>query len=65
MLASTVDQRALRWLGHVERMNTYRIARRADCGSGKLVWGRPRLGLMDAVKVALGSREIAAEAARQ
>ena len=51
---STADQRVLRWLGHVERINEYRIARRllmADV-SGWRVQGKPRLGLMDGVKVA-------------
>ena len=33
--------------------------------SGGRVWGKPRLGLMDGVKVALGSREMTVEAARQ
>ena len=28
MLASIADQRVLRWLGNVERMNKYRMARR-------------------------------------
>ena len=27
-LASRADQRGLRWFGHVERMNEYRMARR-------------------------------------
>ena len=27
-LASRTDQRALRWFGHVERMDEYRMARR-------------------------------------
>ena len=27
-LASRADQRVLRWFGHVERMNEYRMARR-------------------------------------
>ena len=27
-LANRADQRVLRWFGHVERMNEYRIARR-------------------------------------
>ena len=27
-LASTADQRVLRWFGHVERMDEYRLARR-------------------------------------
>ena len=50
--ASREDQRVLRWLGHVERMDEYRIARRV-----------PRLGWMDGVNVALGNREVTVEAA--
>ena len=30
--ASRADQRVLRWFGHVERMNEYHMARRADGG---------------------------------
>ena len=41
-LASRADQRVLRWFGHVERMDDYRMARRV---SGGRVRGRPRLGL--------------------
>ena len=33
--------------------------------SGRRVRGRPRLGLMDGVKVALGNRGMTVEAARQ
>ena len=54
-LASRGDQKVLRWFGHVERMDEYRMARRvliADESGGR-VRGRPRLGLMDGVKVAL------------
>ena len=45
-LASRADQRVLRWFGHVERMDDYRIARRVlmDEVSGGRVRGRPRLG---------------------
>ena len=53
-LASRADQRVLRWFGHVERMDEYRMARRvlmADVRGGR-VRGRPRLGWMDGVKVA-------------
>ena len=42
---------------HVERMDNYRMARRvlmAEVGGGR-VRGRPRLGWMDGVKVALGN----------
>ena len=47
--------------------NEYRLARRvlmADVSGGRLR-GRPRLGWMDGVKVALGNRGMAVEAARQ
>ena len=59
-LASRADQKVLRWFGHVERIDDYRIARRALMAevSGGRVRGRPRLGLMDGVKVALGNRGI-------
>ena len=54
-LASRVDQRVLRWFGHVEKwMSKWRAER-----------GRPRLGWMYTVKVALGNRRMTVEAARQ
>ena len=65
--ASRADQRVLRWFGHVERMDKYRMARRvsmAEVGEGR-VRGRLRLGWMDGVKVALGNRRMTVEAARQ
>ena len=45
-LASTEDQRVLRWFGHVERIDDYRMARRVLMAevSGGRVRGRPRLG---------------------
>ena len=48
-------------------MDEYRMARRVVMaeGSGGRVRGRPRLGWMDGVKVALGNREMTVEAARQ
>ena len=67
-LASRVDQRVLRWFGHVERLDEYRMARRVLMAevSGGRVRGRPRLGWMDGVKVALvGNRGMTVEAARQ
>ena len=66
-LASRADQRVLRWFGHVERMDEYRMARRVLMAkvSGGRVRGRPRLGWMDGVKVALGNRGMTVEAARQ
>ena len=43
-LASRADPRVLRWLGHVERMDDYRMARRVLMAgvSGGRVRGRPR-----------------------
>ena len=45
-LASRADQRVLRWFGHVERRDEYRMARRVLMVevSGGRVRGRPRLG---------------------
>ena len=67
VLASRADQRVLRWFGHVERMDEYRMARRvlmAEVNGGR-IRGRPMLGWMDGVKVALGNRGMTVEAARQ
>ena len=66
-LASRADQRVLRWFGHVERMYEYRMARRVLMAevSGGRVRGRPRLGWMDGVQVALGNRGMTVEAARR
>ena len=60
-LASTADQR----FGHVERMGHYHMARRVLMAevSGGWVRGRQRLVWMDGVKVALGNRGMAVEAA--
>ena len=57
-LASRADQSLLRWFGHVERMDQYRMARRVLMAevSGGWLRGRQRLGWMDGVKVALGNR---------
>ena len=45
-LASRAYQRVLRWFGHVERMDEYRMARSVLMAevSGGRVRGRPRLG---------------------
>ena len=53
----------MRWVGQVERMNEYRMARRVLMAevSGGRVRGRLRLGWMDGVKVALGNRGMTAE----
>ena len=66
-LACRADQRVLRLFGHVGRMDEYRMARRVLMAevSGGRVRGRPRLGWMDGVKVALGNRGMTVEAARQ
>ena len=63
----SIDQRELRWFGHVKRLDEHRMARRvlmAEVNGGR-VRRRPRVGLMDGVKVALGSRGITMEAAWQ
>ena len=62
-LASRADQRVLRWFGHVERMDEYRMARRVLMA--EVSGGRQRLGWMDGVKVALGKRGMTVEAARK
>ena len=66
-LASRADQRVLKWSGHVERMDEYRMARRVLVAevSGERVRGMPRSGWMDGVNVALGNRGMPVEAARQ
>ena len=66
-VASRADQRVLKWFGHVERMDDYRMARRVLMAeiSGGRVRRRPRLGWMDGVKVALGNRGMTVEAARK
>ena len=66
-LASRADQRVLRWFGHVERMDEYRMARRVLTAevSGERVQWRLRLGWVDGVKVALGNRGMTGEATRQ
>ena len=50
-----------------QRMDEYRMARTVLMAnvSGERVRGRPRLGSMDSVKMALGSRGMTVEAARQ
>ena len=57
-LTSRADQRVLRWFGHVERMDDYRMASRVLMAevSGGRVQGRPMFGCMDGLKVALGNR---------
>ena len=66
-LASRADQRVSRWFGNMESMDDYRMARRVLMAevSGGRVRGRPRLGWMDGVKVALGNRGMTVAAARQ
>ena len=49
-LVSRADKTVLRWFGHVERMDEYRMARRVFKVSGGRVRGRPRLGWMNGVK---------------
>ena len=62
-LASRADRSVLRWFGHVERMDQHRMARRVLMAevSGWRVRGRPRLGLVNGVKVALCNRGMTVE----
>ena len=48
-LASRADHRVLRWFGHLERMDEYRMARTVLMAevSGGRVRGTPRLGWME------------------
>ena len=50
-LSSRADKRVLRWFGHVQRMDEYRMARTVLIAevSGGRVRGRQRLGWMDGV----------------
>ena len=59
------DQRVLRWFGHVEIMEEYRMARRVLMAevSEERVRGRPRLCWMAGAKVAFGNRGMTVEAA--
>ena len=61
-LASRADQRVLRWFGHAVRMDEYRMARRVLMAVviGGRVRGRPRLGWIHGVKVALANRGMTA-----
>ena len=61
-----MHQRVLRWFGHLQRMDEYRMASRVLMAvvSGWRVRGRQRLGWMDGVEVALRSRRMTVEAAR-
>ena len=66
-LTSRADQKVLRWFGHLDRFNEYRIVRRVLMAevSGGWVRGRPRLGWIDDVKMALRNRGMTVETARQ
>ena len=64
---SRVDQRALRWFKHVERMDEYHMQRRglmAEVCIGR-VRGKLRLAWMGGVTVNLDNRGMMAEATRQ
>ena len=66
-LASRTDQRVLRWLGHVARIDEYRMARRllmAEVSGGRVRFSR-RLGWINGVKVAKGNRGMTVESACQ
>ena len=66
-MCTGTERNLLGYMKHVERMDEYRMARRVWMAevSGGRVRGRPRLGWMDGVKVALGNRGMTVEAERQ
>ena len=66
-LASIEEQRVLRWFGHVERMNEYRIPRKESMAkvSEGLVWGRQEVSLDRLCENGLGRQGVTVEAARQ
>ena len=63
-LANRADQRVFRWFGHVDKYCMARKVLMAEVSGGR-VRGRPRLGWMYGVKVALGNRGMTVESARQ
>ena len=66
-IASRVDQRVLRWFGHMERVDEYRMVRGVLMAevTGARVRVKPRVGWMDGVKVAFGNIGMTMEAERQ
>ena len=66
-LASRAENCLLRWFGHVERMDGERMAKRIN-GSrveGRKGRGRPNMGWMAGVKLALRARRLTLEQARE
>ena len=66
-LASRSDPRVLRRFGHAKRMDEHLTTRRvlvAEVSVGR-ARGRPRLGWMDGVKMALGNRGMTEGSAQQ
>ena len=57
----------MKWFGHVERMDEYRMGRKVlmEDVSGGRVWSRPRLSWMDGVKFTLSRKGMTVEALRQ
>ena len=58
-----MDQRVLRWFGHVGRMDEYHSiinikVSMVEVSGGGWVWGRQRLHWMAGMKVIFGSKEI-------
>ena len=65
-LADRVDQRVLRWYGHMERMNEERLTKRVWRAEvdGVRPRGRPKMRWMDGVKRALDARGMSVEDGR-
>ena len=51
----------LKWFGHVERMDEYCMSRWVSIVEVGGARGKPRLGWMDSVKIALSSRGMMVE----
>ena len=65
-LDQRVDEKLLRWFGHVERMDEERLLKRVSLSSveGRNRRGRPKMEWMDGVKKALSSRNLTIEQAK-
>ena len=62
-LSGRVDQCVLRWVGHVKRMDEEFMTKKVMTTDveGNMWRGRPRLGWMNGVRMALGERDMSVE----
>lgn len=66
-LSSRVDQRVLRWFGHMERMSEERLVKKVMNSEviGRRARGRPKFRWMDGVKRVLNEKNITLEEAKE